>query len=76
MIMGGIPLPKTGVTHYYAQYQTQLGLPDNGSAITGLVVCNGWDLELFGPAKRSGPRLVSTVTGYEVLCKYQYKYVK
>ncbi len=27
--------------HYYAQ----LGLPDKGRAIKGLVVCNNWDLE-------------------------------
>ena len=32
--------PQTGATHYHAQ----LGLPDKGRAIKGLVVCN-WDLE-------------------------------
>ena len=33
--------PQTVVT----QYHTQLGLPDNGRAIEGLVDCNCWDLE-------------------------------
>ena len=41
--MGGIPWPKTGATHYHAQ----LGLPDKGRAIKGLVVCNSWDLEPY-----------------------------
>ena len=35
------PPPKKGVTHYRAQ----LGLPDKGRTIKGLVVCNNWDLE-------------------------------
>ncbi len=47
-----MPWPQTGVTHYHAQ----LGLPDKGRAIKGLVVCNDRDLE---PAKRSVPRLLS-----------------
>ena len=33
--------PQTDATQYHAQ----LGLPDKGSAIKGLVVCNSWDLE-------------------------------
>ena len=37
----GIPWPQTGATHYHAQ----LGLPDKGRAIKGLVVCKDWDLE-------------------------------
>ena len=38
--------PKTGVTHYHVQ----LGLPDKGRAIKGLVVCR--DLfRVFGPVK-------------------------
>ena len=36
-----MPWPKTGTTQYHAQ----LGLPDKGRAVKGLVVCNGWDLE-------------------------------
>ena len=36
-----MPLTQTGATHYHAQ----LGLPDRGRAIKGLVVCNSWDLE-------------------------------
>ncbi len=32
--------PKTSAT----EYNTQLGLPDNGRAIKWLVVCNDWDL--------------------------------
>ena len=36
-----MPWPKTGATQYHAQ----LGLPDKGRAIKGLVVCNRWDLE-------------------------------
>ena len=41
MSRGGMPWPQTGAIHYYAQ----LGLPDKGRAIKGLVVCNGRDLE-------------------------------
>ncbi len=33
--------PKTGATQYYAQ----LGLPDKGCIIKGLVVCNNRDLD-------------------------------
>ena len=36
-----MPWPQTGET----QYHVQLGLPDKGRAIKGLVVCNNWDLE-------------------------------
>ncbi len=36
-----MPWPKTDATQYHAQ----LGLPDNGRTIKGLVVCNNWDLE-------------------------------
>ena len=36
-----MPWPKTDAT----QYNAQLGLPDKGCAIKGLVVCNSWDLE-------------------------------
>ena len=36
-----MPWLKTGATQYHAQ----LGLPDKGRAIKGLVVCNSWDLE-------------------------------
>ena len=35
-----MPWPQTGAT----QYHVQLGLPDKGRAIKGLVVCNSWDL--------------------------------
>ena len=35
-----MPWPQTGATQYHAQ----LGLPDKGRAIKGLVVCNSWDL--------------------------------
>ena len=48
--------PQTGATHYHAQS----GLPDKCRAIKELVVCNSLDL-VFGPAKWSGPRLLSTV---------------
>ena len=37
----------------------QLGLP--GLAIQVVVVCTGLEIEPFGPAKWSGPRLLSTV---------------
>ena len=37
----GMPWPRTGATQYHAQ----LGLPDKGRAIKGLVVCNSSDLE-------------------------------
>ena len=33
--------PTTVATHYSAQ----LGLPDKGCAIKGLVFCNNWELE-------------------------------
>ena len=36
-----MPLLQTGATQYHAQ----LGLPDKGRVIKGLVVCNNWDLE-------------------------------
>ncbi len=36
-----MPWPRTGATHHHAQ----LGLPDKGLAIKGLVVWNSWDLE-------------------------------
>ncbi len=36
-----MPWPQTGTT----QYNAQLGLPDKGRAINGLVICNNWDLE-------------------------------
>ena len=38
---GGMPWPQTGKTQYHAQ----LGLPDKGRTIKGLVFCNSWDLE-------------------------------
>ncbi len=38
-----MPWPRTGAT----QYNAQLGLPNEGSAIKGLVVCNSWDLEAW-----------------------------
>ncbi len=37
----GMPWHQTGSTQYHAQ----LGLPEKGSAINGLVVCYSWDLE-------------------------------
>ncbi len=36
-----MPWPQPGGTQYHAQ----VGLPDKGRAIKGLVVCNNWDLE-------------------------------
>ena len=41
VLVGGMPWPQTGATLYHAQ----LGLPDKGRAIKGLVVCYNWDLE-------------------------------
>ncbi len=49
-----MPWPQTGATQYHAQ----VGLPGKGCTIKELVDCNDWDLEPFGPAKRSDPRLV------------------
>ncbi len=34
-----MPWPKTGATQYHAE----IGLPDIGRAIKGLIVCNNWD---------------------------------
>ena len=50
----GMPWPQTGATQSHAQ----LGLPDKGHAIKGLVVCNNWDLEPLEPAKRSGTEVL------------------
>ncbi len=36
-----MPWPQTGATQYHAQ----LGLPDKGCTIKGLVVCNDKDLD-------------------------------
>ena len=36
-----MPFPQTGAIQCHAQ----LGLPDKGRTIKGLVVCNSWDLE-------------------------------
>ena len=33
----GMPWPKTDVTHYHAHVRAQMGLPDKGRAILGLV---------------------------------------
>ncbi len=41
IIVVRMPWPQTGATQSHAQ----LGLPDKGRAIKGLVVCNNWDLE-------------------------------
>ncbi len=38
-----MPWAQTGTTPYHAQ----IGLPDKGRAIKGLVVCIDWDLELL-----------------------------
>ena len=51
-----MPWPKTCATQYHAQ----LELPDKGYAINGLVVCK-LGYRALGPAKRSGPGLLSTV---------------
>ena len=45
--VGDMPWPQTGATQYHAQ---QLGLPDKGRAIKGLVFYNSWDVFSFGPA--------------------------
>ncbi len=49
-------LDQTGVTQYHAQ----LEIPDKGRAIKGSVVRN-MGYRAFRPAKRSGPRLLSTI---------------
>ena len=36
-----MPWPQTDATQYHAQ----LGLPDKGRVIKGMIVCNNWDLE-------------------------------
>ena len=38
---GGMPWSQTGVTQYHAQ----LGIPDKGRAIKGLIFCYNWNLE-------------------------------
>ena len=47
----GMPWPLTGANQYHAQ----LGLPDKGRAIRGLVVYNDWDLEPFDLLKWGWP---------------------
>ncbi len=57
-----MPLPKTGATQYHAQ----LGLPDKGCSIKGLVICNSWDLEpcdLVSSAATILPKSVSASLG-------------
>ena len=56
-----MPWPQTGGTQYHAQ----LGLPDKGCAIRGLVVCNNWDLEPLD--LRNGLALVCYQSSPEVL---------
>ena len=59
VMLWGMPWPQTGATHYHAQ----LGLPDKGRAIKGLVVCNVvWiGSMIYGRRKvrGSGPLLLS-----------------
>ncbi len=43
ILVGEMPCPQTGATQYHAQ----LGLPDKGRAIKGLVVSNDLDLFLY-----------------------------
>ena len=51
-----MPWPKIDTSHaHFAK-----ALPDKGRTIKGLVY-NEWDLEPFEQAKRSGPRLLSTL---------------
>ena len=50
-----MPWPQTGATQYHAQ----LGLPDKGRAIKGLVVYNSWD-----------PEPLDLLNGL-ALCRYQ-----
>ena len=45
-----MPWTQTGA----CQYHVQLGLPDKGRTIKGLVVCNKKDLEPLDLQKRSG----------------------
>ncbi len=52
-----MPWSQTGAVQYHAQ----LGLPDKGRAIKVLVVFIKLGSKAFGPAKRSCPRLLSTV---------------
>ncbi len=47
MSRGGVPWPQSGTTSYHVQ----LGLPDKGLAIKGLVVCYSYDLESWDPLK-------------------------
>ncbi len=48
-----MPWPKKGATQHHAQ----LGLLNKGRVIKGLIICNSWDVNDFGPAKWSGPTL-------------------
>ncbi len=62
-----MPWPKTGATQYHAQ----LGLPEKGRAIKGLVI------QSLEPAKRSGPSLLTTVPRGMTRNGLEYrKYVK
>ncbi len=56
-----MPWPQTGEIQYHAQ----LGLPDKGRAIKGLVVCNNLDLEHLD--LRNGLALGCYQTSPEVL---------
>ncbi len=59
-----MPEPQTGATQYHAQ----LGLPDKGRAIKGLVVCNKWDIEPL--VILNGLALCCSQTSPEVLIVY------
>ncbi len=51
-----MPWPQTCAT----QYNAQLGLPDKSRAIKRVGCLQEFGYRAFGPAKRSGPRLLST----------------
>ena len=55
-----MPWPQTGAT--------QLGLPDKGRVIKGLVLCNNWDLEPLDLL--NGPSLGCYQPSPEVLIVY------
>ncbi len=69
MSRGTMPWPKPGAILYYPQ----LGLLDKSRVNKGFVISNGGDISAFGPARRSGYALLSTVP-FRINCEQGWKH--
>ena len=59
-----MPWPRTGVTHCHVY----LGPSDKGRAIKGFIVCNSFDVSVFGPTTWSGPTLLTVPRSINRIC--------